>query len=184
MDAIAEHGTFRVPNEGTLVGTGPYKFVEYDKDIVTELERNPDYYLEGRPYLDGIRFFPIFDVGTIIAAFKTEQVLMSGNYVTNLNIADLVKLKEEMGDKLRLIPTSVPDNPRGVMMNAKKKPFDDPNVRKAMNLVLHRQPVIETITAGKGFMGTPIPCSFGWSFTCEEATCGPRSTRWPTSDPP
>ena len=168
-DAIAEHGTFRVPNEGTLVGTGPYKFVEYDKDIVTELERNPDYYLEGRPYLDGIRLFPIFDVGTIIAAFKTEQVLMSGNYVTNLNIADLEKLKEEMGDKLRLIATSVPDNPRGVMMNTKKAPFDDQRVRKAMNLIVHRQPVIKTITAGRGFMGTPIPCGFGWSFTCEDA---------------
>ena len=168
-DAVAEHGTFKVPNVGTMTGTGPYKFVEYDKDISTELERNPDYYLEGRPYLDGIVLYPIVDVGTIIAAFKTEQVLMSGNYVTNLNIADLVKLQEEMGDRLRIIPTSVPDNPRGVMMNAKKKPFDDPRVRKAMNLVLHRQPVIETITAGKGFMGTPIPCSFAWSFPCEEA---------------
>lgn len=168
-DAVAEHGTFKVPNVGTMTGTGPYKFVEYDKDISTELERNPDYYLEGRPYLDGIVLYPIVDVGTIIAAFKTEQVLMSGNYVTNLNIADLVKLQEEMGDRLRIIPTSVPDNPRGVMMNAKKKPFDDPRVRKAMNLVLHRQPVIETITAGRGFMGTPIPCSFAWSFPCEEA---------------
>ena len=63
-----------------------------------------------------------------------------------------------MGDKLRLITTTVPDNPRGVMMNTKKKPFDDPRVRKAMNLILHRQPVIQTITAGRGFMGTPIPC--------------------------
>ena len=168
-DAVVEHGTFKVPNLGTMVGTGPYKFVEYDKDISTELEKNPDYHLEGRPYLDGIVLYPIVDVGTIIAAFKTEQVLMSGNYVSNLNIADLVKLQEEMGDSLRLIPTSVPDNPRGLMMNAKKKPFDDQRVRKAMNLVLHRQPVIDTVTAGKGFMGTPIPCSFAWSFTCEEA---------------
>ena len=168
-DAIAEHGTFKVPNEGTLVGTGPYMFVEYDKDIVTELERNPDYHLQGRPYLDGVRFYPIIDIGTIIAAYKTEQVLMSADFVTNLNIPDVVKLQEEMGDKLRLITTTVPDNPRGVMMNTKKKPFDDPRVRKAMNLILHRQPVIETITAGRGFMGTPIPCGFGWSFPCEEA---------------
>ena len=169
-DAIAEHGTFKVPNEVTLVGTGPYKFVEYDKDIVTELERNPDYHIKGRPYLDGVRQYVIIDIGTIIAAFKTEQVLMSGNYVSNLNIADLVKLQEEMGEeKLRLIATSVPDNPRGVMMNTKKPPFDNPKARKAMNLVVHRQPVIQTITAGRGFMGTPIPCGFGWSFTCEDA---------------
>ena len=168
-DAVAEHGTFKVPNEGTLVGTGPYMFVEYDKDIVTELERNPNYHIQGRPYLDGVRFYPIIDIGTIIAAYKTEQVLMSADFVTNLNIPDVVKLQEEMGDKLRLITTTVPDNPRGVMMNTKKAPFDDPRVRKAMNLILHRQPVIETITAGRGFMGTPIPCGFAWSFPCEEA---------------
>ena len=85
-DAVAEHGTFKVPNEGTLVGTGPFMFVKYDKDIVTELERNPNYYIEGRPYLDGVSHFPIFEAGTIIAAYKTEQVLMSSDYVSNLTV--------------------------------------------------------------------------------------------------
>ena len=168
-DAIAEHGTFRVPNEGTLMGTGPYMFVQYDKDIVTELERNPDYHLEGRPYLDGVRFYPIFDIGTIIAAFKTEQVMMSGDYVTNLTVPDVVKLEEEMGGQLRVIYSQAPPYSIGVMMNANMKPFDDPRARKAMNLIVHRQPAIDTLTAGKAGLGTPFPCGFAWGFTCEEA---------------
>ena len=169
-DAVAEHGTFKVPNEGTLVGTGPFMFVKYDKDIVTELERNPNYYIEGRPYLDGVSHFPIFEAGTIIAAYKTEQVLMSSDYVSNLTVPDLLKLQEEMGeDKLRIAFAGAPPYSMGVMMNTDKAPFNDPRMRKAMNLVLHRQPLILTLSAGKNLLGTPIPCGFAWSFTCEEA---------------
>ena len=169
-DAIAEHGTFKVPNEGTLVGTGPFMFVKYDKDIVTELERNPDYHIEGRPYLDGVRHFPIFETGTIIAAYKTEQVMLSSDYVSNLTIPDALKLQEEMGEgKLRLIFAEAPAGSMGVMMNTQIAPFDDPRVRKAVNLVLHRQPLITTLSAGVNLMGTPIPCGFTWSFSCEEA---------------
>lgn len=169
-DAVAEHGTFKVPNEGTMVGTGPFMFVEYDKDIVTVVERNPNYHIEGRPYLDGIRHYPIFEAGTIVAAYKTEQVMMSSDFVSNLTVPDLVRLQEEMGDdKLRLAYAVAPPYSMGVMMNTEKWPFDDPRMRKAVNLALHRQPLIMTLSAGKNKMGTPIPCGFAWSFTCEEA---------------
>ena len=168
--AVAEHGTFKVPNEGTMVGTGPFMFVEYDKDIVTVVERNPNYHIEGRPYLDGIRHYPIFEAGTIVAAYKTEQVMMSSDFVSNLTVPDLVRLQEEMGDdKLRLAYAVAPPYSMGVMMNTEKWPFDDPRMRKAVNLALHRQPLIMTLSAGKNKMGTPIPCGFAWSFTCEEA---------------
>lgn len=156
-DAIAEHGTFKVPNEGTMVGTGPFMFDEYDKDIVTVVERNPNYHIEGRPYLDGVRHYPIFEAGTIVAAYKTEQVMMSSDFLSNLTVPDLVKLQEEMGDdKLRLAYAVAPPYSMGVMMNAEKWPFDDPRMRKAVNLALHRQPLIMTLSAGKNKMGTPI----------------------------
>jgi len=169
-DAVAEHGTFKVPNEGTMVGTGPYKFVEYDKDIVTVLERNDNYHLKGRPYLDGLRHYAIFDTGTIIAAYKTEQVHLSSDYVSNLKIPDVLALQEEMGeDKMRVIFASAPVASLGVMMNTARAPFDDARVRKAVNLVLHRQPINMTISGGRNGVGTPVTCGFSWSFTCEEA---------------
>jgi len=169
-DAGAEHGTFKVPNEGTMVGTGPYKFEKYDKDIVTELVRNDNYHIEGRPYLDGLRHYAIFDAGTIIAAYKTEQVHLSSDFVSNLKIPDVLALQEEMGeDKLRVIFASAPVASLGVMMNTLRAPFDDARVRKAVNLVLHRQPINQTISGGRNGVGTPITCGFDWSFTCEEA---------------
>ena len=169
-DAGAEHGTFKVPNEGTMVGTGPYKFEKYDKDIVTELVRNDNYHIEGRPYLDGLRHYAIFDAGTIIAAYKTEQVHLSSDFVSNLKIPDVLALQEEMGeDKLRVIFASAPVASLGVMMNTLRAPFDDARVRKAVNLVLHRQPINQTISGGRNGVGTPITCGFDWSFPCDEA---------------
>src|ERR1700736_1982970 len=38
------------------IGTGPFKFVEYKPNESIKLERNPDYWKPGRPYLDGIEF--------------------------------------------------------------------------------------------------------------------------------
>ncbi len=42
------------PRNLTPVGSGPFKFVEYKKGQHIVLERNPDFFLKGRPYLDKI----------------------------------------------------------------------------------------------------------------------------------
>ena len=38
------------------VGTGPFRLKEYVRGQLVELERNPDYFVPDRPYLDGIRY--------------------------------------------------------------------------------------------------------------------------------
>ncbi|MCZ7629591.1 MAG: ABC transporter substrate-binding protein [Microthrixaceae bacterium] len=49
-----------------LIGTGPFKFVEWEVNDHLTLERNPDYWRkdaqgEQLPYLDGITFRPVPD---------------------------------------------------------------------------------------------------------------------------
>ena len=38
------------------IGTGPYKFVDWVKGSHIRLERNPDYWRDGKPYLDSLIF--------------------------------------------------------------------------------------------------------------------------------
>ena len=38
------------------IGTGPFKFVEFKQNEVIKVTRNPNYWKQGRPYLDGIDY--------------------------------------------------------------------------------------------------------------------------------
>jgi len=152
----------------TVIGTGPFKLANYTKDVSTEWEKNEDYFREGRPFLDGIRNFIITDHGAVIAAFKSGQVHMNAGWNSNLSMSEGAKLAEEVGDKMNIY-VGGPFFTLGVMMNTRVgTPWDDPRVRKAMNLVLHRQPILETTSGGRNLLGTPIPPGFSWSFPLEE----------------
>ena len=151
-----------------MIGTGPFMLKKYEKDVKSEDERNPNYFKENRPYLDGIVHFIILDHGTIIAAYKTGQVLMSSGMINNLSVAEALQLEKELGDKLN-VHWGGPLFVTGVLLNARVAPFDNPKVRRALMLGLHRQPIMDIFTPGKQLIGTPIPSGYGWSFTLEEA---------------
>lgn len=64
----------RNPANEKPVGSGPFQFVRWVKGSHVELKRNPDYFLQGRPYLDRlvIQFIP--DASTRVLAFERGEV--------------------------------------------------------------------------------------------------------------
>lgn len=56
------------------IGSGPFKFVEWVKGSHVIVERNPDYWDKGRPYLDRIVFKVIPDPATRVVAFENGEV--------------------------------------------------------------------------------------------------------------
>ena len=52
------------------VGTGPFTVSEYQRDVVIKFVKNPDYWQEGLPYLNGIELWYIPD--PMVAAAKIE----------------------------------------------------------------------------------------------------------------
>ncbi len=56
------------------VGTGPFKFVSYDKDVLLKTERFDDYWDEGKPYLDSVEVHYIADPLTRSAAFEAGEL--------------------------------------------------------------------------------------------------------------
>jgi len=158
--------SFREPEN--LIGSGPFKLVRHEKDLFTEVERNPDYFKKGRPFFDGIVHHVIVDKGSVIAAYKTGQVLMGNDLQNNLSARDGIQISKELGTRATVHWSGPVGTNLGVFMNGLVKPFDDPRVRRAMHLVLHRQPIVETVGAGKYAIGTPFPIGFWWSYTLEE----------------
>jgi len=58
----------------SCVGTGPFKVKEWRKGEFVEYVRNPDYFVKGRPYLDGLKFVVIVERGTRTAAMQAGQL--------------------------------------------------------------------------------------------------------------
>src|SRR3974390_1053080 len=59
------------------IGTGPFKFVEFRRNEVVKLARNPDYWKQGRPYLDAIEVRIIPSRSTRILAFIAGEFDMT-----------------------------------------------------------------------------------------------------------
>ena len=62
------------------IGTGPFSFVEYKPNQDIKLEKNPDYWKPGRPYLDGVEYTIIPNRSTAILAFIAGQFDMTFPY--------------------------------------------------------------------------------------------------------
>ena len=59
------------------IGTGPFKFVEFKPNERIRVERNPDYWKKGRPYLDGIEYTIVTNRSTAILGFIAGQFDMT-----------------------------------------------------------------------------------------------------------
>ncbi|MET0218571.1 MAG: ABC transporter substrate-binding protein, partial [Burkholderiales bacterium] len=56
------------------VGTGPFKFVQWRENEMIELQRNPDYFEKGLPYLDKITIQLIKEPTSAVAALISGQI--------------------------------------------------------------------------------------------------------------
>src|SRR2546428_1846188 len=56
------------------IGTGPFKLKEWRKGEFVEYVKNTDYFVKGRPYLDGLRYLIIAERGTATAALQAGRV--------------------------------------------------------------------------------------------------------------
>ena len=159
---LIEAGIF--PSSATpenMIGSGPFKMKKHTRDVGTEYEKNTDYFKDGYPKFDGMSYFIIRDKGTIIASFKTGQVLMAATVQNNLSFKDGLQLSNEMGDDAEFY-VSGPLAGMGLMVNAKKPEFDNDEVRRAFMLIIHRQPIVATLSDGFYPMGFPIPPNLYW----------------------
>ncbi|MBA2518968.1 MAG: hypothetical protein H0V24_04835 [Chloroflexia bacterium] len=57
-----------------MMGCGPFRFVERQPGIVIRVEKNPDYFIAGQPYLDGIDYQPMPDDNARVTALRSGAV--------------------------------------------------------------------------------------------------------------
>jgi len=117
----------------TINGTGPFKLKSYTRGVGAEFERNPNYWVKDRPYLDGTRWSIVFDENSAMANLTAGQFHKYYPVLPD-NVGRATK---ETGGKIK--ETSVRSPGRRILFfNATKKPFSDLRVRQAVSMVLDR----------------------------------------------
>lgn len=144
--------------QNTVVGTGPFRFVEYLPQTRMVLERNDDYWRTDEagnqlPYLDGIQIIFYPDPTSRTTAIQTGSV----DWIEYVPAPDI--------DILALDPAielvgGIASNFRTLYMNATHAPFDNVLVRQAVSHAIDEQAIVDVALFGTGGVvatGTTIP---------------------------
>ncbi len=120
-------------------GTGPFRSVNRIDKEVWVMERNPDYWNEGLPYLDGIEFYHLPPFSPQLGA-----ALLAGNldYARLLDPVSLKTVQDTPGMSGADYYQSVI---QAIWVNNEREAFRDPRVRRAIHLVLDRAVLVDVV---------------------------------------
>jgi peptide/nickel transport system substrate-binding protein len=139
------------------VGTGPFEFVEWVQGDHITLKKNASYFLQGKPYLDGVQFkFLLVDQSRVDA-------LRSGD----LNWADAVPLQQlqtlSTDPAFNYVTSPTAGIPDFLALNTKQAPFDNKAVRQAVYYGVDRDQIRQIAYFGAGETGIEeVPTGSTW----------------------
>ena len=154
-DKLAESGAMSDLNQKP-VGTGPYQFVAYQPDAVIRYKANPDYW-NGKEKIDDLVFAITTD------ASVRQQKLTAGecHVMPYPNPADVQALKDD--DSIEVMEQEGL-NVGYLAYNTMVAPFDKTEVRKALNMAINKQAILDAVFQGAGQAAkNPIPPTM-WSY--------------------
>lgn len=139
------------------VGTGPFKFEEWNRNNTITLVKNPDYWMEGKPYLDKVIYQVIPENSARLNALQTGEI----DVLDGMNATDTNAVEETEGLELLKRPSF---NIGYMAFNTEKKPFDDPKVRQAINMAINKEEIVDAFYNGLAETATsPLPPSL-WGY--------------------
>jgi ABC-type transport system substrate-binding protein len=131
--------------EKSLMGSGPYTFVEYVPPLVTRYKRNANYITQtGKPY-----FEEIDRLGTSDSEKKVADIIARQVHVTYFFPAEeRERIKGQRKDiNLWQYPRAGAGN---LYFRSDVAPFSDKRVRQALSMGYDRRLLIDSVTAGEG----------------------------------
>jgi peptide/nickel transport system substrate-binding protein len=141
----------------TPVGTGPFKFDSFEKDVKLTVVRNDEYWSD-KPKLDGAILFFVSDPMTRAMQLEGGDV----DIALGLPQTEVQNLKNK--SDLEVI-SQVTLRENLIYINMKKAPFDNLLVRQAINHAIDRQEIVDTALEGVGGVAAigPLSSKDQWS---------------------
>ena len=122
-----------------IPGTGPFKSKRRVENEVWVMEKNANYWNKGLPYLDGIEFYHALPFSP-----ELGSAILS-NRVDYARIVDPVTSRKAKATAGMASTDFYQSVIQGTWVNSKKKPFDDPRVRRALHLVFDRPVLVDVV---------------------------------------
>ncbi len=118
------------------VGTGPFTEVTRFEDQIYVVEKNPYYWQAGKPYFQGLRYpaYPGNDQANL--ALVNGELDWAGNFVPDIEKTYVAKNPQDFHYYF------VGGDPILLYINPTLKPFDNPDVRKAISMGIDRKMIV------------------------------------------
>lgn len=128
------------------VGTGPFTLTKYVPKQSASFKKNPNYWQQGRPLLDGVelRFF---------AEVQPQVLALQGGEIDMMLSTPLAGSQALFGDPNIKVLSTRSTMSRFVHMRVDQEPFTDKRVRQALGLSLDRQKIVDSLFQGKADIG-------------------------------
>ena len=132
------------------VGTGGYVLEKFDPGVRTSVNRNPNYWKEGRAHFDSVETLYIADVGARTSALKTNEIdVMSRADLKTVNLlkrSSSIQVFKTTGNQHTTLP-----------MDTRQAPYDNNHVRLALKYAIDREQWLKVILKGYGELGNDFP---------------------------
>jgi peptide/nickel transport system substrate-binding protein len=117
-----------------VMGSGPFKFKAYTRGSTFEGERNTEYFVKDRPYLNGYKFFISPETSVRAAAIRSGRAYIE---FRDMPLSEVEGIKRQLGDRVVVQHTPMVGQ-FGIAIQNTVKPFNDVRVRKALTLGIDR----------------------------------------------
>lgn len=141
----------------TPVGSGPFRLASFKPDQVAVLERNPDYFIAGEPYLDGVEVRTFPDASSAAAAMLAGEI----DLLNEIQPTDYQRVADAPGIDGLLTPSG---RFLDIVMDNSRPPFNDKRVREALSLSLDREAIVELVAEGFGKPGNDSPVNNAYRY--------------------
>ncbi len=125
---------------GNLVSNGPYMLTEFTPNAKVQIVKNPNFHDAANVKIDVVNYIPTEDRSAAIKRFEAGEFDSYGDLPTE----QLADLKAKFGDQIRVAPYL---GTYYYAIKTDKKPWDNPELRKALSMAIDRDFLAEKIWA-------------------------------------
>ena len=143
------------------VGAGPFIITSNTLSERLELEKNPEYFKDGLPYLDTLNF------QSVLGDQVLYQTLQAGQGDVIEGMANINLIQEAEGNSDVGVFPGVPTSPYVIQLNTRKPPFDDIKAREAIYYATDFEAINKGLFKDTGEMSQSFTASGGLFYNPE-----------------